>query len=183
MAKKRRWAASQESPEVYLTVLTIPIQVCIALHPMILFFLWAGRGIRMNLIKHLFAQPDLLQSAGAIIWWWEERRPFYNLILVTWVLLLAFVASALSRPFDTSLWNSNVLLVFVVCFVIPANILYTGGWIVDLIVKKVLGLPARGFGPWALGVGIAFTLALYLTIFVGSSLQNFGDRSRKLRSE
>jgi hypothetical protein len=129
----------------------------------------------MNALKHLFAQPDLLQSGAAIIWWWEARRLFYNLILVTWVLMLALVASARPRKFDSSLWNANVLFVFVVFFVFPANVLYTGGWIVDLLVKKVLGLPARGFEPWALGAGIAFTLALYLAIFVVASLP---DRTR-----
>jgi hypothetical protein len=120
----------------------------------------------MNALKYLFARPDLPQSIGAIIWWWEARRLWYNLILISWVLILAVVVSALSRPFDTSLWNLNVLLVFVVYFVFPANILYTGGWVVDLIVKKVLGLPARGFESWALGAGIAFTLALYFALLV-----------------
>ena len=129
----------------------------------------------MNAIRHLFAQPDLLQSGGAIIWWWEERRLFYNLILVIWVLVLALVASARPRGWDSSLWNPNVLFAFVVFFVLPANVLYTGGWIVDLIVKKVFRLPARGFESWALGAGIAFTLALYLAIFVGASVS---DRTR-----
>jgi hypothetical protein len=123
----------------------------------------------MNALKHLFAQPDLLQSGAATILWWESRRLYYNLILITWVLMLAFVASARPRRFDSSLWNLNVLLVFVLFFVVPANVLYTGGWVVDLIVKKVLRLPARGFEPWALGAGIAFTLSLYLTIFVFAS--------------
>jgi hypothetical protein len=137
----------------------------------------------MNAIKHLFAQPDLLQSSGAIIWWWEARRLYYNLILVTWVLMLAFLASARPGRFDNSLWNLNVLFVFVLFFVFPANVLYTGGWIVDLIVKKVLGLPARGFEPWALGAGIVFTLALYLTIFVGAIVADKTDGLRKLRSQ
>ena len=122
----------------------------------------------MNALRHLFAQPDLPQSGGAIILWWEARRFFYNLILVTWVLILAFVASARPGRFDSSLWNFNVLFVFVLFFLFPANVLYTGGWIVDLIVKKVLSLPAHGFEPWALGSGIAFTLAIYLAIFVGA---------------
>jgi hypothetical protein len=144
-------------------------------------FLW-GDSVRMNAIKHLFAQPDLLQSGLAIIWWWEARRLYYNLILLTWVLMLALLASARPGRFDSSLWNFNVLLVFVLFFVLPANVLYTGGWIVDLIVKKVLGLPARGFEPWALGAGIAFTLALYLALFVGASLQGLKDRRRLDRS-
>jgi hypothetical protein len=49
---------------------------------------------------------------------------------------------------------------------LPANIFYTGGWIADLVVKKVLRLPSARFGPFALGLGIAASLLFYLGIVV-----------------
>ncbi len=51
---------------------------------------------------------------------------------------------------------------------LPANFWYTGGWIVDLIVKKVLRVTWRGLGSWALGMGIFVSLAFYFVLFIYS---------------
>jgi hypothetical protein len=114
--------------------------------------------------KQLFAKPDLPQSGGKIILWWEARRLHYNLIVFGWALLLGLVAAL---GFEAgNLWTPNFLVFYLFFFQLPANIFYTGGWIVELIVRKVLRVPVPGFGPWALGIGIAVSILFYVWVFV-----------------
>jgi hypothetical protein len=47
---------------------------------------------------------------------------------------------------------------------LAANLWYTGGWIADLMVKKVLRIQWPGFGPWALALGIAFSFVFILVV-------------------
>ena len=113
--------------------------------------------------KQLFAKPGSSQSAGKIIAWWEARRLHYNLIIFGWGLLLGVVAAL---GFDAgNLWTPSFLIFYFWWFQLPANIWYTGGWIIELIVKKALGIHAPGFGPWALGIGIVVSMLFYVWVF------------------
>jgi hypothetical protein len=117
----------------------------------------------MVTFRNLLAKPDSPQSVAKIILWWEARRLHYNLIVFGWGLLLGVVA-ALGFGAD-NLWTPSFLQFYFWWFQLPANIWYTGGWIVELIVKKVLRFPAPGFGPWALGIGIAVSILFYVWVF------------------
>jgi hypothetical protein len=114
--------------------------------------------------RTLFAKPDSLQSVGKTILWWEARRLHYNVIVFGWGLLLGLVAAL---GFEAgNLWTPNFLVFYLFLFQLPANIFYTGGWIVELIVKKVLRVPAPALGPWALGIGIAVSILFYIWVFI-----------------
>ena len=115
--------------------------------------------------RDLFAKPDSQRTAGGIIRWWEARRLHYNVIVFGWALLLALIAS-FWRGWHHEIWGFDSLALYLLFFQFPANVWYTGGLIVDLILKKALRLPSQGFGPGALRFGIAFSLLFYCAIFV-----------------
>jgi hypothetical protein len=105
--------------------------------------------------RDLFARPKAPQSWGNIVKWWEIRRLYYNLILlIVAAQTLIFHWSAFKSV--TERWQ--VILFYLILFQLPANIWYTGGWVVDLLLKKTFRVSAQGFAPWALGAGIVFSL-------------------------
>ena len=124
----------------------------------------------MILPRAYLAKVATTTSAGGIIGWWEIRRLYYNVIVIVALVIASVwqVAEKANRgPFGTELWST--LLSGFVLILIPANIWYTGGWVVDLIVKKVLRLASPGFGPWALALGTIFSL-----LFIGFLFVHFG---------
>jgi hypothetical protein len=109
----------------------------------------------------LFARPKAPQTWGSIVKWWEIRRLYYNLILlIVPAQILIFHWSAFNSLTDR--WQA--ILIYLLLFQLPANVWYTGGWIVDLFLKKAVRLSAPGFAPWALAAGIVFSL-LFLFFF------------------
>lgn len=109
----------------------------------------------------LFARPKIPQTWGSIIKWWEARRLYYNLILLivpAQILIFHWTSfKSLTRP-----WQG--IFLYLLLFQLPANLWYTGGWMVDLFLKKALRISAPGFAPWALAAGIIFSL-LFLAFF------------------
>jgi hypothetical protein len=99
---------------------------------------------------------------GQIILWWEARRFYYNVIILAWAFLWGLVTQ-ISKRRD---WVSSPLFILTYFFSVqvPANIFYTGGWIADLIVKRILGLTSPGFGPWAFGLGTVFSFLFILVV-------------------
>ena len=115
-------------------------------------------------IRNLFAKPDPQPTAGAIIRWWESRRLHYNVITLAWAALWILVSYFGGNP----MWSATPLTILTVLGIqFFANIWYTGGWIVDLIVKKVLHISWRGFGPWGFALGLVFSLLFILVVVFG----------------
>jgi hypothetical protein len=111
--------------------------------------------------RNLFAKPDPQPTPGAIIRWWEARRLHYNVITLAW----AFLWIVVSYLRGNHVWRSTPLAILTYLGIqLAANLWYTGGWIADLIAKKVLRLHWRGFGPWALALGIAFSFVFILVV-------------------
>jgi hypothetical protein len=109
--------------------------------------------------RNLFAKPDPQPTAGAIIRWWEARRLHYNVITLAWAFLWIVVSYLGGNP----MWRATPLAILTALGIqFFANIWYTGGWIADLIVKKVLRIPWSGFGPWAFALGTAFSFLFIL---------------------
>jgi hypothetical protein len=112
--------------------------------------------------ENLFARPVSSATVGQIILWWEARRLYYNGIILAWALLWGTITQ-LRKTRD---WVSSPLPILTYLFGVqlPANIFFTGGWIADLVVKKVLGLASPGFGPWAFGLGTGFSFLFILVV-------------------
>ena len=112
--------------------------------------------------RNLFAKSDPESTAGAIIRWWEARRLHYNVLTLAWALLWASV----SYVRGNHLWTATVLMIptYLLAVQLPANIWYTGGWIFDLILKRVFKLRWPGFGPWAFALGTALSFLFILVV-------------------
>jgi hypothetical protein len=115
---------------------------------------------------NLFAKINPDPTVGGIIQWWEARRLHYNLIIFAWALILVTIRYFWTGRSDRDTWTRASLCLYLLVFQLPANVWYTGGWMVDLIVKKLMARPAPGFEPFALRLGIALSLLFYFVLFV-----------------
>jgi len=111
----------------------------------------------MTLQKVLF-EPTLVRSAPQVVKWWERRRLFYNVAVgVTGLgtLAAAALASVISRgQIQGPPWQ----LPFV--YGIAANIFYTFGWVIELVVERWMKRPIYGFGPALFRHGLVFAIGL-----------------------
>ena len=116
----------------------------------------------------LFARPSVPQTWLGIIGWWEKRRLYYNAVLLAVVILAALISPLLRGHLFAGYGGaaSTALLLSLIFLLMPGNICYTGGWFVDLILKKVFRMPASSFGPWAFACGIVFSLAMMALAYV-----------------
>jgi hypothetical protein len=114
----------------------------------------------------LFAKLHPGATAGEIIRWWEARRLHYNVIIFAWALIVLAIGYFWTGRRDKETWTRQSLYAYLLLIQLPANIWYTGGWIVDLIVKKFFKWPSPSFEPWALGLGIALSLLFYFAIML-----------------
>ena len=118
--------------------------------------------------RNLFAKIETPLTAGEIIAWWEARRLHYNVIILAWAMVLGLIAQVRKSGLRFEKDDLVVIGLYLLFFQLPANVWYTGGWIVDLILKKLLRVTWRGFGGWALGFGIFVSLLFYFVIFINA---------------
>ena len=121
-------------------------------------------------MRHIFAEAPAGQTVRQIIRWWEARRLYYNLVVFAGILLAWGIAlwplSQVDSPWHT-MWD--LIAISVMIFLVPANIWYTCGWAVDLALKRWLRKPLTGFAPWALGAGMAFSVAFVIALILWAS--------------
>lgn len=94
----------------------------------------------------------------SVILWWEKRRIPFNLFLALFCLCVYLCA----KPYDSMAGLWVLLQVF-------ANFWYTGGWVVELILKLFLKGRIRLFGPIALVAGTLFSFAFAALFLIGLS--------------
>jgi hypothetical protein len=130
--------------------------------------------------KDYFATPSAPQTAGTIIKWWEVRRLHYNLVVFATIVLISLVLAAFMTSPLSGAYFQFVGAEFGVSFLflqIPANLWYTGGWVAELLVKRVLRRTAPGFGPWAQAIGMGFSILFVavIMIWIGYAYRAMGD--------
>jgi len=101
-----------------------------------------------QLIARLFRVPGGQRSALRIIWWWELRRIPYNLIMAVVGMASMFCIVGIDAlpprlPEEQLMWSPGFSAMG---FGILANIAYTAGWIVELILRPALPNDAFKFG-------------------------------------
>lgn len=106
----------------------------------------------------LFPEPTLRRSPGAVIGWWERRRPLYNAVvgvtgLVTVSLLVAVTPAILVQP---GLWLG------VTAYGIAANVCYTLGAPLELLLERWLGRQTYALGPTLFRYGLVYSVGLTL---------------------
>jgi hypothetical protein len=129
---------------------------------------WAA-SLRHLSLHPFFQRTDLALSSCGIVWWWEKRRLIFNLVvgatgIVTSIVFLIgglISESRLGEPIG--LPDPPIAALFgAVIYGILANILYTGGWFTELLVRHVWGEPSRDFSRIALTLGVLFSVAVTL---------------------
>jgi hypothetical protein len=122
-----------------------------------------------NPISILLALPPKDLSPREIIKWWECRRPIYNLLLIGYIWWFAGslapgAAQSYHAPPDMAF---DVILAALSLFCVGlANLWYTGGWMTEMFVVKVLRLRFRVIAPLLYLSGIAASIYVVISTYV-----------------
>lgn len=119
----------------------------------------AGEAPWREVLYRIFVPPDRERSWWEVIVWWESRRILYNVLVgvmggASLILMLFFA----SRPGMLPPGEDVVEPMALIIAPILANICYTAGWVVELILRCILRERARQLGFWLLCLGFAFSL-------------------------
>ncbi len=127
----------------------------------------------MKTLKNLrfFSRRTDPENAWQRIAWWEIRRVPYNLVVGvsgTVSLVLIFISAAMAErttgvpmgiPDPPIFAFAGVLL-----YAVLANVCFTAGWIVEILVVKIWGDQGRQFGAISFTLGMIFSVLLTISI-------------------
>lgn len=125
----------------------------------------------------LFHREASPRAIWETIGWWESRRPWFNLIVgiagVITCIVCALVAVAASTLYNSEFgWPDPPLFAFigVGIYAVMANICFTGGWVVELLIRTLWPSEADRYATTRFILGLAFSVLLTLMpgILVGS---------------
>jgi hypothetical protein len=120
--------------------------------------------------RSLFKRESPALSSGEAILWWESRRIPYNLIVGTAglctciaCLILALIAEFYFHS-DFGMPDPPIFGIFIVIlYGIMANICYTAGWIVELLLRRLSPNEASTFAENTFFLGLVFSVVLTLS--------------------
>ena len=120
----------------------------------------------------LFRRESPATTARDAIGWWESRRIPYNLIVGCAGILSCIAAGVVAvisvnlYPNDAGIPDPPIFILFgIILYGIIANILYTGGWVVELLIRKAWPREADRFATLSFASGLVFSVLLTLTPF------------------
>jgi hypothetical protein len=113
----------------------------------------------------LFKRTENLGAFWQIFLWWELRRIPFNLIvgatgIFTCVFLFGLEILLKSDILDNILPDPPAIAILGYGFL--ANVCFTGGWIMELLAKKVFQEQSKHFGEILFLCGMIFSMALTL---------------------
>jgi hypothetical protein len=108
-------------------------------------------------------------NARETIGWWEARRIPFNLMVASAGVLSGIVIGVVAAG-SYFLFNSDFgapgqpffELVAVLIYALLANVFFTGGWIAELIVRKIWPKEADRFATLSFSLGLVFSVLLTL---------------------
>jgi hypothetical protein len=138
------------------------------------------KALKMLTRWPLFRRERPSERTWDIVAWWESRRISYNLIvgaagiasaivmLITGFVTEHVVGEAIGVP-----GSPFFAIVAVIVYGIMANICFTGGWILELVSRRIWGTRAEAFGEIAFTWGTLCSVLLTLvpaaiTVVVGA---------------
>ena len=107
----------------------------------------------------LFPEPTLRRSPGAVIGWWERRRPLFNLVVgATGLVTLSVLGLAIGPVIFTQpgLWLG------VTAYAVSANVCYSFGAPLELLIERWLGQRTYSLGPALFRYGLVYSVGLTL---------------------
>jgi hypothetical protein len=119
-----------------------------------------------------------ITTARDAIGWWEARRIPYNLVVgsagIFTCIIMGIVATGnfFLLNSDFGLPDPPLFALFgVVIYGITANVCFTGGWLAELVLRKIWPGEADRFATLTFSVGLVFSVLLTLApgIVVGSA--------------
>lgn len=126
----------------------------------------------------LFRRDVPITTAHEMIGWWEARRIPFNLIVgsagILSVMAVGVVAAGSFFLFNSDFGTPDpplFALFAVIIYGIMANVCFTGGWLSELIIRKLWPSEADRFATTSFSLGVVFSVLLTLTpgILVGSA--------------
>ena len=130
--------------------------------------------------RPLFRRERPAERARDVIAWWESRRIPYNLIVgatgivtVIVVLLMGFVTEHVVGEAIYAQGSPIFEIAAVILYGITVNICFAGGWILELLSRRIWGTRAEAFGEiaftWGTLCSVLLTLApAALAVVVGA---------------
>ena len=118
--------------------------------------------------SQLVARERTLESAFDIVLWWEARRILFNLVVgatgivtIAALVTMAVIGGYLSGDPDFG-WPDPPLFAMlgVIAYGILANVCYTGGWIVELLIRRAWPQESHQ------AATLSFTLGLVLAVLI-----------------
>lgn len=104
-----------------------------------------------------------------VISWWEARRIPYNLLVGVMGIVtcgLVVVTAVVTDHYlhePIGLPNPPVIALLVtILYGIMANICFTGGWVAEILVRKIWPQDGNAFGKISFALGLVFSIALTL---------------------
>ena len=102
-------------------------------------------------------------SAGQIILWWEKRRVLYNILVGAVGLVSVTVLLTVGRRVigeQEPLFSPFLLFLGILIYGVGANICYTAGWIVELLISRRGSRNTDKFANGAFKAGLWFSCAI-----------------------
>ncbi len=119
-------------------------------------------GVVALVLGPLLRVPEEPRHWYGIIAWWELRRIPYNVIVGIVGLVCVYlylVVDALPPRLPADELDFDYFLVISVSAVL-ANVLYTGGWVCEVMLRSATRQQVRHFGPSMLRLGLLLSLAM-----------------------
>ena len=118
-----------------------------------------------------FCRRDVpISSSRDVIGWWEARRIPFNLIVgSTGILSCIVVGVVILGSFfllggDIDLPDPPIFALFgIIAYGILANVCFTGGWLVELAIRRFWPQEPDGFATLSFYLGLLFSVLLTLT--------------------
>lgn len=133
--------------------------------------------------SNLFRRDIPITSAKDAIGWWESRRIPFNLIVGSAGILtciccaVVLVAASILDPNEFDMGSPLVGPILILLYGTLANISYTGGWIVELVIRKLWPHEADRFATSSFFLGLLLSVLLTLApgiVFVLGALFGLG---------
>jgi hypothetical protein len=127
--------------------------------------LWLER-LRLPLLS---GRETPIASAKDVIGWWESRRIAFNLIVgaagIFTCVLTVVVALGSEILFDHNIGGPDPPifgLIWIAVYAVAANACFTGGWVAELLVRKLWPQESDRFATTTFATGLFFSVVLTL---------------------